>query len=920
MTWTPPTDDWSGATGYSVLLSAGAPAAPDQVAGDRRRGLVDLAGHQSPGTYWFTIRAVDVVGHWITSYATAGPYLIRAPSPVDFAPVTPAGWTRPLVLRNQSTGVTTSSGLFTSRLVGDKDSTWWSIAGTNHGEATLWALFNAGVYVDGIRKAVALFDGVLAGGTIRSMNRGPLQVPGGRHSLAMRWDATDAIGEPNETDNVHGRQYVFEPATLLPGSLVTRGAPPAKYAGADMLTEGLQLLNEDGLRMGSASAWNAVAIRPMSDADDYECRLHFATTSIDTGFGSARATSARGAGLLDAVVVNRRTLPGSTWDVGVLNTSGGTGNYTAEYVSSTALGWNVPEVVTLLPGRTIALRELYVSAGQVGKVAVRPTIIAGHGTLHLQWRSSTFTLGGLMGNATDLTFPSECARLSSWTPTRPATTACCSIATPGTGSTRWWWRSTQPGSARPAALCHLELVCAAGSAARGRRPAQAGAGARHAGRRRELHLAQLFDAGQPVHRHRPGLGRGARGRHGRVLAVLEFDHGRLVQRADLAGARAGPGRAPHADRALRPAGPDRRAARDQQRQRRAVGVVARVARTRGSGGARRSARRVRRLGRPGRRQHAALQLRRRAPPLFAASGQDGWWGAVAAMPGAVSALDLRLHETSRGAKSGFDNTLVMSRSGLERLELVLANFRRTPFRRFDAGIVRQGAWFAPYTVEAVQSTWGGDHPDGDLGPFALAPGHLVRVHEFRLAPGTHVIRLDNVTGTLNWGLSFHRADSTFQSRSTAEDSCVSWMEGAGASEIVQVRVPFDGYYAVAVWKASLSDLERGGSYRLHLQPRPVGVEQGLFAPTALAMVAPNPFAGAATLAFDLARDGRVNLAVFDLRGARVRTLEQAVLPAGRHSRTWDGRDDAGRLMRPGLYLVSFQAGGVSATRKLVRIE
>ena len=406
MTWTPPTDDWSGATGYSVLLSAGAPAAPDQVA---EIGAVAswISPATNPGTYWFTIRAVDVVGHWSTSYATAGPYLIRAPSPVDFAPVTPAGWTRPLVLRNQSTGVTTSSGLFTSRLVGDKDSTWWSIAGTNHGEATLWALFNAGVYVDGIRKAVALFDGVLAGGTIRSMNRGPLQVPGGRHSLAMRWDATGTRSASRT-----------KPTTCTAGSTCSSRrrccrvrssrAPPAKYAGADMLTEGLQLLNEDGLRMGSASAWNAVAIRPMSDADDYECRLHFATTSIDTGFGSARATSARGAGLLDAVVVNRRTLPGSTWDVGVLNTSGGTGNYTAEYVSSTALGWNVPEVVTLLPGRTIALRELYVSAGQVGKVAVRPTIIAGHGTLHLQWRSSTFTLGGLMGNATDLTFPSEC--------------------------------------------------------------------------------------------------------------------------------------------------------------------------------------------------------------------------------------------------------------------------------------------------------------------------------------------------------------------------------------------------------------------------------------------------------------------------------------------------------------------------------
>lgn len=49
---------------------------------------------------------------------------------------------------------------------------------------------------------------------------------------------------------------------------------------------------------------------------------------------------------------------------------------------------------------------------------------------------------------------------------------------------------------------------------------------------------------------------------------------------------------------------------------------------------------------------------------------------------------------------------------------------------------------------------------------------------------------------------------------------------------------------------------------------------------------------------------RIDVQVFDLAGARVRDLSQiAPSPSGRHQIRWDGHDDGGRLVAPGIYIV-----------------
>ncbi len=84
---------------------------------------------------------------------------------------------------------------------------------------------------------------------------------------------------------------------------------------------------------------------------------------------------------------------------------------------------------------------------------------------------------------------------------------------------------------------------------------------------------------------------------------------------------------------------------------------------------------------------------------------------------------------------------------------------------------------------------------------------------------------------------------------------------------------------------------------------------------------PNPFNPRTTVRFDLAREGRVELAIYDLQGRRVRTLLAGPVSAGAHEAVWQGDDDAGRDLPSGMYLARLRGpDGSSAERKLTLVR
>ena len=79
--------------------------------------------------------------------------------------------------------------------------------------------------------------------------------------------------------------------------------------------------------------------------------------------------------------------------------------------------------------------------------------------------------------------------------------------------------------------------------------------------------------------------------------------------------------------------------------------------------------------------------------------------------------------------------------------------------------------------------------------------------------------------------------------------------------------------------------------------------------------APNPAAEGASVQFQVAKAGFVELSVFDPSGRRVGTIQAGPLSPGRYTRRWDGRTDRFSDAAPGLYLfVLNTAEGVQTQR------
>jgi len=90
---------------------------------------------------------------------------------------------------------------------------------------------------------------------------------------------------------------------------------------------------------------------------------------------------------------------------------------------------------------------------------------------------------------------------------------------------------------------------------------------------------------------------------------------------------------------------------------------------------------------------------------------------------------------------------------------------------------------------------------------------------------------------------------------------------------------------------------------------------------------PNPFNPRITIDLDLSKAGTISsttevmIEVFDLRGRKVRTLHNGILPEGkRHGMTWDGQDDSGRGLSSGIYLVQARVGDKKARQKITLLR
>ena len=83
---------------------------------------------------------------------------------------------------------------------------------------------------------------------------------------------------------------------------------------------------------------------------------------------------------------------------------------------------------------------------------------------------------------------------------------------------------------------------------------------------------------------------------------------------------------------------------------------------------------------------------------------------------------------------------------------------------------------------------------------------------------------------------------------------------------------------------------------------------------------PNPFNASTTISFTLNKPEKVNLAVYNLAGQKVRELAVGNYSAGSHTAVWDGRDDIGNPVSSGVYLARMESGGVSKVVRMAMVK
>ena len=83
---------------------------------------------------------------------------------------------------------------------------------------------------------------------------------------------------------------------------------------------------------------------------------------------------------------------------------------------------------------------------------------------------------------------------------------------------------------------------------------------------------------------------------------------------------------------------------------------------------------------------------------------------------------------------------------------------------------------------------------------------------------------------------------------------------------------------------------------------------------------PNPATTSTTIHFTVREPTVVDLGIYNILGQRIRTLHVGSMSAGEYSRIWDGRDDLGTDVPPGIYFVRVTQGELTESQRLVLVR
>jgi hypothetical protein len=170
----------------------------------------------------------------------------------------------------------------------------------------------------------------------------------------------------------------------------------------------------------------------------------------------------------------------------------------------------------------------------------------------------------------------------------------------------------------------------------------------------------------------------------------------------------------------------------------------------------------------------------------------------------------------------------------------------------------------------------------------------------RVVAGGHAHHRQVLSNTGFWGGNPLRQTFGLEADAQVDSLVVRWPSGV----VTALAGPFDADRRVTVHEDGVvAGVESAGL----LGPRP-----------RLLGSAPNPFGRSAAVRFMLPRAMPVAVSIYDVAGRRVRRIQSAgSMPAGVGELAWDGRSEAGEMLRSGVFFCRLDVPGAENRRGMV---
>ena len=118
---------------------------------------------------------------------------------------------------------------------------------------------------------------------------------------------------------------------------------------------------------------------------------------------------------------------------------------------------------------------------------------------------------------------------------------------------------------------------------------------------------------------------------------------------------------------------------------------------------------------------------------------------------------------------------------------------------------------------------------------------------------------------------------------------------------------------------SMPDL---GAYENQCGIPQVEVEEGIIEAPTETMISnfPNPFNPSTTIKLELADSGKIELAIYNIKGQKVKTLLNCTTAPGTYECNWNGKDELGKSVSSGQYLVKLKQNEKETAKKIMLLK